>query len=90
MISISITVSGKVQGVWFRQSTREKALILGITGIVKNLADGRVYIIATGSKEQLEKLVSWCRQGPEKARVTGIEVQDISLQQFEGFAIVRH
>jgi acylphosphatase len=90
MISISINVSGKVQGVWFRQSTREKALILGITGIVKNLADGRVYIIATGSKEQLEKLVSWCRQGPEKARVTGIEVQDISLLQFEGFAIVRH
>jgi len=90
MKTISVTVSGKVQGVWFRQSTRERALILGITGEVRNLADGRVSIIATGSKEHLEKLVSWCRQGPEKARVTGIEVQDIRFQQFEGFAIVRH
>lgn len=89
MQTISIIVSGKVQGVWFRQSTREIALVLEITGQVKNLADGRVSIVATGSKEQLEKLVSWCWQGPEKARVTGVEVQDISFQQFYGFAIVR-
>jgi acylphosphatase len=89
MISISIIVSGKVQGVWYRQSTREMALILGITGEVRNLADGRVYIVATGSKEQLEKLVGWSKQGSEKARVTGIEIQDISFQQFDGFAIIR-
>ena len=64
--TISITVSGKVQGVFYRQSTKEMATSLGITGQVKNLSDGSVYIIATGTKEQLDKLVDWCRQGPRR------------------------
>jgi acylphosphatase len=89
MRTISIIVSGKVQGVWYRQSTKEKSITLGITGEVKNLPDGRVFIIATGIKEQLNKLVEWCRKGPEKAWVREIVVQDLDLKQFDGFSIIR-
>ena len=85
--TISITVSGKVQGVFYRQSTKEMATSLGITGQVKNLSDGSVYIIATGTKEQLDKLVDWCRQGPPKAKVTSILVQELPFQHFGNFSI---
>ena len=57
--TISITISGLVQGVYYRQSTKEKALELGIAGIVKNLPDGNVFILATGTGEQLDQLVQW-------------------------------
>ena len=89
MLTISITISGKVQGVYYRQSTKEMAVSLGITGHVKNLKDESVYIIATGVKEQLDKLVTWCRQGPPKANVTGLIIQKLSLRPFESFSIER-
>jgi acylphosphatase len=57
--TISIIVKGKVQGVYYRQTTQEKAAALGITGMVRNLPDRNVQITATGTKEQLEKLVTW-------------------------------
>jgi acylphosphatase len=88
--SISITVSGKVQGVFYRQSTREKAQELGITGWVKNMPDDTVHILASGTKEQLDELVSWCRQGPPKASVTDVAVTDQPLQSFSGFTIERY
>jgi acylphosphatase len=87
--TIAIWVSGKVQGVFYRQSTREKAMAIGINGQVRNLPDGRVHIIATGTNEQLEQLLEWCRHGPPKARVNGIESADIELRQFEGFQVIR-
>jgi acylphosphatase len=89
MQTISIIVSGKVQGVWYRQSTKEKAITLGINGEVKNLPDGRVAITATGKKELLDSLVDWCRKGPEKARVSEIEIKQLVLKQFDGFTIIR-
>lgn len=87
--TIAITVSGKVQGVFFRQNTKEIAKEIGITGEVKNLSDGSVYIIATGTKVQLDKLLAWCRHGPPKANVLSIETKELSFQQFDGFSIVR-
>ncbi len=87
--TISITVSGKVQGVYYRQSTKEIATSLSITGEVKNLANGNVYIVATGKDEQLKKLVAWCRQGPSKARVTGLTVEELPPQPFGKFSIER-
>lgn len=87
--TISITVSGKVQGVFFRQSIREKATQLGVTGFVKNLPDKTVYIIATAVKEQLDELAAWCRQGPPKADVSDVVVQAQTLQLFERFSILR-
>jgi acylphosphatase len=89
MQSVSITVKGKVQGVFYRQSTKETATGLGVTGEVKNLANGDVYMIATGTEEQLEKLIQWCKKGPERAVVTDVLVEDRPLQRFDKFRIVR-
>jgi acylphosphatase len=87
--TISITVSGLVQGVFYRQSTKEKALELGISGIVKNLPDGTVHIVATGTSGQLDQLVRWCRQGPPRAKVTAVKVVEEAMQVFTGFTIQR-
>ena len=87
--TISTTVSGKVQGVFFRQSTKETALRLNITGEVKNMNDGSVYILATGEKEQLEQLMEWCRQGPPKAMVAEVQFKNLPLQKFTHFNILR-
>jgi acylphosphatase len=87
--TISITVSGIVQGVYYRQSTKEKALELGISGIVKNLPDGNVHILAAGTTEQLDQLVQWCKQGPRHAKVTSVDVERVDEQVFMGFVIQR-
>ncbi|MGQ0737592.1 MAG: acylphosphatase [Bacteroidota bacterium] len=87
--TISIIVSGKVQGVFFRQSTREKATQLGVTGFIKNQPDKTVYILATGVKEQLDELVAWCRVGPPQAQVSNVLVQPEPLQAFARFSIWR-
>ena len=79
-----------MQGVFFRQSTQEKANQLGIKGTVKNCDDDSVEVIATGSKEQLDKLVAWCREGPPKADVINVSTQELSLQQFYNFSIIRY
>jgi acylphosphatase len=89
MLTISITVSGKVQGVYYRQSSRERAVELGITGTVQNLRDGSVQIIATGTKEQLDELANWCSKGPVRAAVENVEVKELPLQSFERFSIER-
>lgn len=86
--TVTIRVSGKVQGVWYRQSTREKARELGITGVVRNRPDGTVWITATGTDNQLEDLITWCRSGPPKARVMQVETSPETLQEFESFEIL--
>jgi len=89
MKTISIYVTGKVQGVFFRQSTKEEATALGIMGTVRNLLDGGVEIICTGTPEQLDSLINWCRQGPPKAKVTNVEWKEKDLQSFKGFMVIR-
>ena len=84
-----ITISGKVQGVYYRQSTREKSMQLGISGIVKNLTNGSVEVIASGTSDQLNNLVEWCKQGPPKAVVSSIESEELPYQTFDGFKIIR-
>ena len=88
--SISIIVEGLVQGVFYRQSTKAKAIEWSITGEIKNRPDGTVYIIATGTETQLEKLIEWCNKGPERAIITGVKVEKISLKSFKGFSIVKN
>ncbi|MFT3935994.1 MAG: acylphosphatase [Chitinophagaceae bacterium] len=87
--TISIIVTGKVQGVFYRQSTKEKADQWGITGTVQNMPDGSVYIIATATKELLEKLLSWCRQGPPKAIVNSVKNNELPLEIFNSFHVLR-
>jgi len=89
MQTVSIIVSGKVQGVFYRQNTKEKATALGIQGTVENLDDGSVSIIASGTREQLQQLIQWCHQGPSKAKVDQVTVTEIPVQAFNGFRILR-
>jgi acylphosphatase len=86
--TIRLIVEGRVQGVFYRQSTREKATALGITGTVKNQRDGNVEIIATGSPEQLDQLTQWCNQGPPRAVVTKVSSTPLPLQSFKNFIII--
>jgi acylphosphatase len=89
MQTVSIIVTGKVQGVYYRQSTKEKAIELGITGIVKNLPDGSVFIQASGPAALINQLIAWCRQGPSRAEVTRVEVTTIEPLAFIGFTVLR-
>lgn len=88
-VTYIIIVTGKVQGVFYRQSTKEKAIAIGVKGMVRNENDGSVKIIATGSKEQLNALIEWCRQGPPKARVDSVNVKEEAYRNFAGFSIER-
>ncbi len=69
-----IFVSGSVQGVWFRASTREKAESLLLNGWVRNLPDGRVETVFEGDDEKVEEMVEWCRHGPPLSRVDKVAV----------------
>ncbi|MCP4665645.1 MAG: acylphosphatase [Deltaproteobacteria bacterium] len=71
-LRVRLIVRGRVQGVWFRESTRREALSLGIFGWVRNRPDGTVEVLAEGPEENVKKLVSWCHQGPPAAEVTRV------------------
>lgn len=73
---IRIIVSGKVQGVWFRQSTVEKARALKLKGWVKNLSNGDVEVLAEGIESDLNRLIEWCKKGPPLAKVESVDVKE--------------
>lgn len=84
---LKIKVSGRVQGVWFRQSTLKKANELGIYGTVKNLPDGSVDIEAEGDEVALQKLLDWCSNGPEHASVDDVAYDEAELKNYQDFSI---
>ncbi len=69
-------ITGRVQGVWFRDSTRTRARQLQLTGYANNLADGRVEVLACGAAPALAELKAWLRRGPPLARVTEVRCED--------------
>ena len=79
-------VTGKVQGVWFRASTRQQAVSLGLAGEALNLPDGRVEVIACGADDALDALQAWLWRGPELARVSDVGVERIAERDYLGFA----
>ncbi len=83
-----VIISGRVQGVYYRSSMKDEALALGVCGWVKNRPDGSVEGVLEGGREQVEKLIEWCRQGPPMAEVTDV-VADWSdfTGEFTGFKI---
>lgn len=85
MICRKFIVSGRVQGVWFRASTRQQAEQLGLSGHAVNLSDGRVEVIACGSEAAVDALSDWLWRGPELASVTDVISEELGLQQFSGF-----
>jgi acylphosphatase len=89
MPTVHLIIKGRVQGVFYRATARKVAEEIGVTGWVKNTAEGNVEIVATGSKDQLQKFVQWCRVGPAKAIVTDVVVNDKEEANFKGFEIIR-
>ena len=74
-------VSGRVQGVFYRASTREQALRLGLVGHARNLADGRVEVLVVGAPGPVDSLIQWLKIGPPAAHVTGVDVQKVDLSE---------
>ena len=88
-VRVHLIVEGRVQGVWFRESTRIKATKLEITGWVKNRSDGSVEIIAEGLEANVRKFVEWCHEGPSKAAVTEVkESPQKFINEYDSFNIV--
>ena len=82
-----VVVSGRVQGVAFRASTRAEARRHGVEGWVRNRADGRVEAVFEGAAEGVATLVDWCRAGPRFARVEGVEVREETPEGLAGFEV---
>lgn len=72
-------VSGRVQGVFYRASTRETAKTLGVSGYASNLPDGRVEVLVVGEKAAVAALIDWLALGPPAAQVTKVEVHEVAL-----------
>ena len=79
MRRVRILVSGRVQGVFFRASCARRARTLGLGGSVRNMPDGRVEAVFEGPSEDVEAMVTWCRTGPEHARVDEVEISEEPL-----------
>ncbi len=79
------TVHGRVQGVWFRESTRREAMQLGVAGHAINLPEGTVEVLAVGAPEALRVLEAWLHSGPPMARVTKVDVAHAEVADVVGF-----
>jgi len=84
-VCVRAFVSGKVQGVWFRQTTKEQALKQGLTGYAKNLPDGRVEAFLCGDAESVESVSRWLHKGPELARVDDVITEELVYEPVDGF-----
>ncbi|MAH47549.1 acylphosphatase [Candidatus Pacearchaeota archaeon] len=85
-----IVVSGTVQGVFFRGFIKKKAEGLGLTGFVRNLEDGNVEVVVEGERENINKLVDFCKKGPEHSIISGLKTEEIKWSgDFKEFKILR-
>lgn len=86
---IHVIISGKVQGVWYRASTKQKADELGIFGWVRNMANGNVEAVFEGEKESLDEMIAWCWIGPARAQVSDVKMVTLkSDETFSGFVVL--
>ena len=82
-------VTGRVQGVFFRASTRERAMQLGVTGYAKNLPDGSVEVLAVGSEAAVAQLATWLWQGPPAASVQAVELlEGVTVAELRHFQVL--
>lgn len=86
-VRVRVQVSGRVQGVWFRQSTAERALELGVNGWVRNLSDGRVEAVFEGTPVAVNSALAYVRRGPERARVDDVEIEYEPPAGESGFSV---
>ncbi|WP_293882102.1 acylphosphatase [Sphingobacterium sp. UBA1498] len=89
MKHLNISIRGKVQGVFFRLTTKAVADQVGVRGIVVNLKDGSVYIEAEGDDFALDSLLEFCQEGPEGAIVESVEIEKGELKGFSNFEVVK-
>jgi acylphosphatase len=80
-------VSGRVQGVFFRDSSRQQAVRRGVAGLARNLPDGRVEVVLEGLPDEVAAVLTWLRQGPAYARVETVEVTEEPVEGLRGFEI---
>jgi len=73
--NVHVIISGRVQGVWFRANTRQKAEQLGVTGWVRNTPDGCVEAVFEGEKNSVKEMLEWCNHGPPLAKVENVEIK---------------
>ena len=85
--AVRVAVRGRVQGVFFREATRERALGLGVMGWVRNADDGTVLVHAEGSAARVKELVTFLREGPPAAEVDAVEVDSVKVEGHEQFAV---
>ena len=88
-ICIKAIITGKVQGVFYRDNTRQQAEMLGITGWVKNNNDDTVELHACGEKTKIQLLIDWLHKGPTRAEVTQVNWVEIPIENYEQFSIIR-
>lgn len=82
-----LIVEGRVQRVWFRETTRRVAEDLGLAGWVRNLTDGNVEIVFEGPADKVDEAVAWTHRGPERAMVTAVHAHEETAEGITGFAI---
>jgi acylphosphatase len=84
---VRVVVTGRVQGVWFRDSCREQARANGVAGFVRNRADGAVEAEFEGPDAAVARMVAWCREGPPRARVDRVAVEELDPAGAQGFRV---
>ena len=85
---VNVIISGRVQGVWFRASTKEKADQLGLTGWVRNTSDGNVEAVFEGDEKIIQEMLDWCHQGPLYAKVKNVKItKQTAKNDFMDFSI---
>jgi len=89
MKTVRLTITGKVQGVFYRATAKDVADLTGVKGWVRNLPDNNVEITVTATEESLQKFINWCKQGPPKAKVEDVIVEELQFEEFNGFRIIR-
>jgi acylphosphatase len=87
LIRRRVVIRGHVQGVFFRDSTRQRAQQRGVSGWIRNNRDGTVEAVFEGEAEAVERLVDYCREGPRGARVTGVEVSEEEPEGLTSFGL---
>ena len=86
---IDIKITGKVQGVSFRATTKAVADQMGIRGMVRNEKDGSLYLEAEGDDTLLEVFVEWCNEGPDRAKIENVQVTAGDVRNYQNFEIIK-
>jgi acylphosphatase len=88
MICLNVLITGKVQGVSFRKTTKQMADVIGIVGTVRNVEENKVEVVAQGEQSLVFKLVDFCHHGPEGARVDKVSITSCEISNHTEFEIL--